>query len=364
MNEKEIEEKLDDIVIALGHILSKQENLKQVNDLLLRLDQCLPEKIHLKRHTNEFVHDTLEVCAMIFQGLQGISSTLQITVFTYGFICKLLFLTLYYVQPCKKRKRLLDGAVSNERNELACDVLFLFLQLARRSKDTLENVIRAWQESDISIWIHKVNTKSKQLQYLTFFSEFIFKKSISVQLSQKKKALQYLLGNNDICQWKSTVWEKKWQVYTFSDELKAFVPQCEQARAWISSILNGFTISQDPSHFENTIEFLSAFDMENWLGLRVGVDVFLVKNGSKHDIWHDSLVKPAKKISSQEAIDVFQQGYTLGIRGVQARCLRIHQLCRHLEAELGQYVNANIYYTPAHEQGFEWHIDDHCGKCY
>jgi hypothetical protein len=60
-----------------------------------------------------------------------------------------------------------------------------------------------------------------------------------------------------------------------------------------------------------------------------------------------------------ELRQVYAQGKTIVIRGMQQRWPAIATLCRNLEAEFHCPVHANLYLTPPGAQGFDAHFDTH-----
>mgnify|MGYP000748903061 CR=1 FL=1 len=63
--------------------------------------------------------------------------------------------------------------------------------------------------------------------------------------------------------------------------------------------------------------------------------------------------------SVEDALDLYAQGYTLIIDSVHQRNEKIARICAKLSNEFFCPVQANVYVTPAGEQGFEAHFDSH-----
>lgn len=63
--------------------------------------------------------------------------------------------------------------------------------------------------------------------------------------------------------------------------------------------------------------------------------------------------------SVEEALELYGQGYTLIIDAVHLRSEKIAKVCAQLSNEFFCRVQANIYVTPAGQQGFEAHFDSH-----
>jgi ribosomal protein L16 Arg81 hydroxylase len=59
------------------------------------------------------------------------------------------------------------------------------------------------------------------------------------------------------------------------------------------------------------------------------------------------------------AYDLYADGYTIVLSGIQRGSRQVRHLCRFLEAELSHPVTVNAYATPKGSQGFSAHYDDH-----
>ena len=61
----------------------------------------------------------------------------------------------------------------------------------------------------------------------------------------------------------------------------------------------------------------------------------------------------------RRVLEEFEHGATIVLQGLHHLWLPLARYCRHLEAFLGQPVQANAYYTPAGSQGLPVHHDTH-----
>jgi hypothetical protein len=64
-------------------------------------------------------------------------------------------------------------------------------------------------------------------------------------------------------------------------------------------------------------------------------------------------------IDPRSVLAAFAGGYTLNIKDAGAFHPPLAQLCNRIQAQLGFYVHANGYFTPANAQGFGTHYDTH-----
>lgn len=109
----------------------------------------------------------------------------------------------------------------------------------------------------------------------------------------------------------------------------------------VEAMLRGFSIPQVDADSVRSLDltsFLLAVDLDDMFGLRHGVDVTLVRDGALHPKLATGDVLLFDDIRS-----AFENKYTIGIRGVHARSHRIAAVCRALQVEMAQHVNANIY---------------------
>jgi lysine-specific demethylase/histidyl-hydroxylase NO66 len=68
---------------------------------------------------------------------------------------------------------------------------------------------------------------------------------------------------------------------------------------------------------------------------------------------------PVEYIDHRKVIALFERGYTLIIKDAGLLTARLQRVCNRLQNDLGAYVGANVYFTPAGTQGFELHHDSH-----
>ena len=144
-------------------------------------------------------------------------------------------------------------------------------------------------------------------------------------------------------------WETQWTVKRKIAEKFLFDTEATLI-AEMHRILQGFSISPDSllamttasatgvdSEMNQQAAFLVGFDPVASRGLRHAVDVTLVKRGDVFPTIASSL------LTLDEIKAAFNNGFTVGIRGVHARNMRVSTLCAQLQQRLGQHVNANVY---------------------
>ncbi len=64
-------------------------------------------------------------------------------------------------------------------------------------------------------------------------------------------------------------------------------------------------------------------------------------------------------VDPRAVLDAFARGYTLNIKDASAYHPPLARLCSRIQAQLGTYVQVNVYFTPPRAQGFEIHYDTH-----
>jgi ribosomal protein L16 Arg81 hydroxylase len=64
-------------------------------------------------------------------------------------------------------------------------------------------------------------------------------------------------------------------------------------------------------------------------------------------------------IDPRKVASLLERGYTLVIKDAALLSARLQRTCNRLQRELGAYVGANVYFTPAGAQGLDVHHDTH-----
>lgn len=145
--------------------------------------------------------------------------------------------------------------------------------------------------------------------------------------------------------WMTDSWESRWRLFDCSraTAITQVLGLPHQSLNAVMDILEGLSIPQIEADMDRsdmtTVRFLASLDLDSICDVRHGVDVTLVKNGNVHPEYAES----DAVIRLPELLQAFSAGYTIGIRGVQARSLSVSKLCAALQRDLQQYANANIY---------------------
>ena len=79
-------------------------------------------------------------------------------------------------------------------------------------------------------------------------------------------------------------------------------------------------------------------------------DMQVVKDGQH-------ILYPSELATWRQIQSNLDQGYTIVLNGLHNRHPPISQLCAGLEEQLGAFVQANVYWTPAGSTGFDPHYD-------
>jgi hypothetical protein len=69
--------------------------------------------------------------------------------------------------------------------------------------------------------------------------------------------------------------------------------------------------------------------------------------------------QPVYVLDPRTIVDRFNMGYSLVVNDAARFSDRLQQLCGGLQQDLGATIQANVYFTPAHAQGFDIHHDTH-----
>lgn len=229
------------------------------------------------------------------------------------------------------------------------------------------------------------------ISYMRFIDSTMFDTNETIK-KPSRPILRNLVGDDSL-RWRQHNWEQRWQLSSSSSfRLETFSSSGACEEIMVKRILHGFSIPQADADATSAPldlqSFLLSLDLNELLGLRHKVDVTLVRDGVTHPDW-----KLSDVLQFEDIMDAFRNKYTIGIRGVHARSHMIASVCNALQNDLKQHVNANIYCescclsreldvvrladsnvvwlgccvfrvstgTPPGEQGFNLHIDDHCG---
>ena len=75
--------------------------------------------------------------------------------------------------------------------------------------------------------------------------------------------------------------------------------------------------------------------------------------------WKSSGKGPVAHIDPRKVAALLERGYTLVINDAALLSARLQRTCNRLQRDLGAYVGANVYFTPAGNQGLDVHHDTH-----
>jgi len=107
----------------------------------------------------------------------------------------------------------------------------------------------------------------------------------------------------------------------------------------------------------STNELVSRINVQLNQRMIVGHDVLVVKS---QDTSNYLQVVTGQSIHSQAAINFFEEGFTLVLRGANQRSVVLSLITQRLQASLGFPIDANLYLTPPNCQGLSAHYDNHC----
>lgn len=290
-----------------------------------------------------------------------------------------------------------------ERFELACSIGCTIIYCAQH-EEQMNHLVEAWHRNspELADLLERVpramsslpkRTRVQASCLLCFTAEGgCVDEHQFVNAIPMYETLQRFTASRDqsaVRSWMNDSWETRWHLFDCSSltAITRALGLPHQSPNTIMAILSGISIPQiEADDMEQSngsmTRFLASLDLDNVCDLRHGVDVTLVKNGCVHPEYAGSNAV----IRLPEIMQAFGAGYTIGIRGVHARSLAVSKLCAALQRDLQQYANANIYCTflpvdgnyryvglialdilhwtgtPSDQQGFNLHVDDHCGK--
>lgn len=75
--------------------------------------------------------------------------------------------------------------------------------------------------------------------------------------------------------------------------------------------------------------------------------------------WKSTGKAPAAHVDARKVAGLLERGYTLVIKDAALLSARLQRTCNRLQRDLGAYVGANVYFTPAGKQGLDVHHDTH-----
>ncbi len=75
--------------------------------------------------------------------------------------------------------------------------------------------------------------------------------------------------------------------------------------------------------------------------------------------WKSTGKGPTPHVDPRKVAALLERGYTLVIKDAALLSARLQRTCNRLQRELGAYVGANVYFTPAGAQGLDVHHDTH-----
>jgi ribosomal protein L16 Arg81 hydroxylase len=78
-----------------------------------------------------------------------------------------------------------------------------------------------------------------------------------------------------------------------------------------------------------------------------------------HDIDSSEYLHADDSVDALRVQQLFNQGATISLRGLQRKVPSLAGLCRSAEQQFSCLFQANAYFTPAHAQGFKTHHDTH-----
>lgn len=75
--------------------------------------------------------------------------------------------------------------------------------------------------------------------------------------------------------------------------------------------------------------------------------------------WKSTGKPPTVHVDARKVAGLLERGYTLVIKDAALLCARLQRTCNRLQRDLGAFVGANVYFTPAGAQGLDLHHDTH-----
>ena len=90
---------------------------------------------------------------------------------------------------------------------------------------------------------------------------------------------------------------------------------------------------------------------------QVALDDYVVTSPSIR--WKSTGKAPVAHVDPRKVAGLLERGYTLVIKDAALLSARLQRTCNRLQRDLGAYVGANVYFTPAGAQGLDVHHDTH-----
>lgn len=90
---------------------------------------------------------------------------------------------------------------------------------------------------------------------------------------------------------------------------------------------------------------------------QIGLDAYVVTSPAIR--WKSTGKAPTPHVDSRKITGLLAHGYTLVIKDAALLSARLQRACNHLQRDLGAFVGANVYLTPAGAQGLDVHHDTH-----
>jgi hypothetical protein len=75
--------------------------------------------------------------------------------------------------------------------------------------------------------------------------------------------------------------------------------------------------------------------------------------------WKSTGKGPTAHVDPRKVAGLLERGYTLVIKDAALLSARLQRVCNRLQRDLGAFVGANVYFTPAGAQGLDVHHDTH-----
>jgi ribosomal protein L16 Arg81 hydroxylase len=107
---------------------------------------------------------------------------------------------------------------------------------------------------------------------------------------------------------------------------------------------------------------VGARDLERFALVKAGVSQASLEDyvvSSPAIRWKSTGNAPVTHVDPRKVARLLERGYTLVIKDAALLSARLQRSCNRLQRDLGAYVGANVYLTPAGAQGLDVHHDTH-----
>lgn len=111
-----------------------------------------------------------------------------------------------------------------------------------------------------------------------------------------------------------------------------------------------------PSHYD-ALAGLETLD-DILCATQLGADDVHIADDSR-GIDREEYLYGDEKVDAVRVQRLFDQGATISLRSLQSKVPALARLCRNAEQQFSCAFQANLYFTPAHAQGFKTHHDTH-----